>query len=383
MTLEGLEKYREKNGRINIDKFLEENKLEKVPEIRGASNKEKDWVELEDSKILLRTENLDAEGVEYTTYAELIFEELAKQVGIQSAHYDLITYKGKRGVLSQSVVEKDETLVHIKDLLDCYKRDHDDKDDLNIHVEDAIKTFHTFYETENGFSKEDFKKISNDFLNMAIFDIYAMSTDRHGENMGIIYSVKDGKETSRLAPMFDNECSLMLDSPKEKIQRLLKNRISLMSYVEMESQRIYYAEPDYDFEENDKSEVKEINEFNELLSTLIKQSGGKEKEEADWQTTIYNISELGEEQMEFIKKCDKNLNIEKALESVEERIGAKLPNELCEFVSAAFNTRKMLVNEELGLYDLEESKDEEIENNKTSEENKKGGKKNEDDYILG
>lgn len=378
MTLEELGKYRGKDGRINIDKFLEENQgVLKTAEIRGASNKEKDWLKLDDTEILVRTENLDAEGVEYATYAELIFEELAKQVDIPCAHYDLVTYKGKKGVLSQSVVNSNETLVHMKDLLDCYKRDHDDGDDQNIHIEDAIKTFHRFYKEENGFSKEDFKRISNDFINMAIFDIYAMSTDRHGENMGIIYSVVDGKETARMAPMFDNECSLMLDSPKEKIQRLIKNRMYLINYTELESQKIYYTD---DYEENDNFEAQEKNEFNQFLNNMLKIDGYEEN--SGWQITLENISELGEEQTEFIKKCDKNLNIEKALKSVEERIGTKLPEELCEFVSAAFNTRKFLINDELMLseFDEKETKIDKIHNNKTNE---KGGKTNEDDHILG
>lgn len=370
MKLSELEKYRNKeSGRIDIDAFLKENSVSKMAEPRGASNKEKDWLKLEDTDILIRTENLDSEGALYTTYAELIFEELSKQVDIPCAHYDLITYKGKNGVLSQNVINKNETLVLMNDLLDCTQREHDIGDDQNIHVEDAIKSFHTFHQEYNDFSKEDFKKMSNDFLNMAIFDIYTMSTDRHAENMGIIYLCEGDKTSARLAPMFDNECSLMLDSPEEKVDKLLKNRISLMKYVEMEGQKIYYTE-DY---ENDNYE--DTGMFDEFLDNMLKQNGADTKEMSDWQTTICNISELGESQMNFIKKCDENLNIDKALENVERRIGVKLPEKLCEFVSATFNTRKLLINEELMLYNLGEEK--------TNLENYKGDKTNEDDYILG
>ena len=370
MKLNELEKYRDKNsGRIDIDALLEENSVSKITELRGASNKEKDWLKLEDTDVLIRTENLDSEGAIYTTYAELIFEELAKQVDIPCAHYDLVKYKGKNGVLSQNVVNKNESLVLMDDLLNCTNREHDIGDDQNIHVEDAINSFYTFYNEYNDFSKEEYKKMSKDFLNMAIFDIYTMSTDRHAENMGIIFSVKGDKSSARLAPMFDNECSLMLDSPEEKIEKLLKNRMSLMSYAELESQKIYYTE-DY---ENDTYEGEDI--FNDFLDNMLKQNGTDTNERSDWQTTIYNISELGESQMEFIKKCDKNLNIDEALKSVEERIGVKLPEKLCEFASATFNTRKLLINEELMLYKLDEEK--------MNAKDDKEEKTNEDDYILG
>ena len=353
MKLNELEKYRDKNsGRIDIDAFLEENSVSKITELRGASNKEKDWLKLEDTDVLIRTENLDSEGAIYTTYAELIFEELAKQVDIPCAHYDLVKYKGKNGVLSQNVLNENESLVLMDDLLNCTNREHDIGDDQNIHVEDAINSFYTFYNEYNDFSKEEYKKMSKDFLNMAI-----------------IFSVKGDKSSARLAPMFDNECSLMLDSPEEKIEKLLKNRMSLMSYAELESQKIYYTE-DY---ENDAYEGGDI--FNDFLDNMLKQNGTDTNERSDWQTTIYNISELGESQMEFIKKCDKNLNIDEALKSVEERIGVKLPEKLCEFASAAFNTRKLLINEELMLYKLDEEK--------MNAKDNKEEKTNEDDYILG
>lgn len=364
-----LEKYRDKdNGRIDIDAFLKENSVSKITELRGASNKEKDWLKLDDTDVLIRTENLDSEGAIYTTYAELIFEELAKQVDIPCAHYDLVKYKCKNGVLSQNVINENESLVLMNDLLNCSKREHDIGDDQNIHVEDAINAFHTFYEEYNDFSKEDFKKMSNDFINMTIFDIYTMSTDRHAENMGIIFSVEGNKSSARLAPMFDNECSLMLDSPEEKIDKLLKNRMSLLSYVELENQKIYYTE-DY---ENDTYENKD---FNDLLDNMLKQNGLDTREMTDWQTTIYNISELGENQMNFIKKCDKNLNIDEALKNVEERIGVKLPEELCKFVSATFTARKLLINEELMLYKSDEER--------TNTKDNKGERANEDNYILG
>ncbi len=96
MKLNDLEKYRNEDGYIDIDatEFVAtpENR-----EDRGSQEREKDWMNLEDASVLLRTELFtDEETKNYCNYAELLFEELAKQVEFPSAHYDLIKYKGKK-----------------------------------------------------------------------------------------------------------------------------------------------------------------------------------------------------------------------------------------------------------------------------------------------
>lgn len=298
MKISELERYRKENGYIDIDELEKEHVISKIPEPRGASNKEKDWLELEDGNILIRTENLFDEGVIYSTYAELIFEELAKQVNIPTAHYDLVTYKGKKGVLSVNVLDKEECLVSMMDILDCSNRMHDVGDSQNIHIKDAIRSFRTFYKEYGEFSKEDYVKLCNDFLNMAIFDIYAISTDRHAENCAVLY---DGKN-ARLSPMFDNEQSLLLDLPKDTMENLISNPSKIQKRIDLEYPRIYYT-----YEEEDYGEYNvENNDLDKLLSGIIDDDF---IEDANWQNTICNIAETGSEQMEFIQKCNSSLNI--------------------------------------------------------------------------
>lgn len=345
MKISELEKYRKEDGYIDIDAFEKEHSVRKVPELRGAGNKEKDWFKLEDGDVLIRTENLFDEGVIYSTYAELIFEELAKQVDIPTAHYDLITYKGQKGVLSQNVAYDNESLISMKDLLDCCNRKHDIGDDQNIHVKDAIRTFETFYKEFGDFPKEDYIRICNDFVNMAIFDIYAISTDRHAENCGVLY---DGKN-ARWSPMFDNECSLMLDSPQENIEYLINTPRVMEQYLDLQYPRIYYTYEDEDF----GVEVMNEDDIDKFLDEILSDTDNNFIESADWQNTICNLSEFGDEQMEFIKKCNDKLDIEAAIQNVEERIGVKLPEELTVFVSKVFNTRKKQISNELLLDDME------------------------------
>lgn len=95
MKLEDLENYRDENGFIDMDLAINENKLETGNELRGSQNRDKFWVFLDDTEVLVRSENLDECAKDYTIYAELLVEELAKQVGIDCAHYDAMKYNGK------------------------------------------------------------------------------------------------------------------------------------------------------------------------------------------------------------------------------------------------------------------------------------------------
>lgn len=70
------------------------------------------------TEVLVRSENLDECAKDYTIYAELLVEELAKQVGIDCAHYDAMKYNGKSGVISKNVLDKkkDEGMFDIRSI---------------------------------------------------------------------------------------------------------------------------------------------------------------------------------------------------------------------------------------------------------------------------
>lgn len=59
MKLEDLENYRDENGFIDMDLAINENKLEIGNELRGSQNRDKFWVFLDDTEVLVRSENLD------------------------------------------------------------------------------------------------------------------------------------------------------------------------------------------------------------------------------------------------------------------------------------------------------------------------------------
>ena len=94
---------RDENGILilNVENVIDDN-LEKM----GSTERTKFWVEFSDS-----TKALIKVGDEKDTlghYAELIVEKLANQVGLEHAENDLVICNGKKGIISKSIIEKDE-----------------------------------------------------------------------------------------------------------------------------------------------------------------------------------------------------------------------------------------------------------------------------------
>lgn len=317
MKIEELEKYRDEEGYIDIDKFEHENEVEKFRETGGSHNREKFWIELDDGKIMIRTSNLDKEGVEYTNYAELIFEELAKQVDFPCAHYDLIKYKGEKGVYTKNVLEKEnETLIHTKSLLNGSNTT--DSYDLTSSIDDIFESYNILSRYDD-VPKSQVSSLCKDTAKMAIFDIFTMSTDRHPENFGVIFYSDGQNSEARLSPMYDNECSLMLDQPAEAIDDMVENPTLMKKFVELQNQFIVVPE-----QQRDESYL-------------------------EWEDTLFYLCDDSEVCMEFAEKCSKKLDIDGAIRNVEERIGAKLPDKLKEFVIPCFNYRKQIIEKDLCL----------------------------------
>lgn len=316
MKIEELEAYRDENGYIDMDMVLSIKDFKILRETRGSQNREKFWITFDDGKIMLRTSNLDAENVEYTNYAELIVEELANQVGIPCAHYDLIKYKGHKGVYTKDVLErKNESLILAKTLLD--QTDTEDEYDLTtMSIADLFKS-HNIFRKYDDIPKEQIAQMNLNTALRTIFQIYAMSTDAHYENTGYIF-YSDGTEKSVvLSPLFDNECSLMLDQPMERIDDMLKDRRLLEKYVELQNQ------------------------------VTVVPENQRDREYLDWQDMLFYLCDDSDTCMEFAEKCSSNLDIGSAMEKVEERIHAKLPDKLREYVTSCFKTRKKMIEKDL------------------------------------
>ena len=132
-TLEDLEEFRDKNGFIDLSlagiQLTDESR-----ETKGTEERLKNWIDFGGKKVLLRGEVVE----NYSVYAELIVEEIAKQIGVETAHYDLMKIKDKNGVenfgvLSESIVDfGEEELITLHDLIGDEPSSEDMMEDINF-----------------------------------------------------------------------------------------------------------------------------------------------------------------------------------------------------------------------------------------------------------
>lgn len=97
--LEDLEFFRDEKGFIDLSK-ADIKITSESREKKGTQERLKNWVDFDGKKVLIRGEVVD----NYSVYAELIVEEIAKELGIETAHYDLIKIKDEGGKESYGVL---------------------------------------------------------------------------------------------------------------------------------------------------------------------------------------------------------------------------------------------------------------------------------------
>jgi hypothetical protein len=340
MKLADLEKYREEDGYINIDKAIEENPYlteDILREFRGNQNREKDWIELEDTKILLRTEDTQFQDIIYASYAELLAEEVAKQIEFPHAHYDLIKYKGQKGVLSQSVVDKDsESLISGYTLLknlDAYKSDEEQMGFVNI--EDIIESFDYLNKYDN-FDKKDIEKLTLQLLKITYFDIFSLNPDRNVYNYSITYNAK--KREINLSDIYDNEKSFggCLD---------LKIISSIASEKNLATMSGNFMLSVFETPENYNSDIESD------WKNISPREEDSDKLPFNWQVLLLYLEDnfVSEELTDFYNRCYKNIDISKAFDEVEKRIKAKVPEEYKKAANYLYEERKLYIRDALCL----------------------------------
>lgn len=320
-----LELYRDKEtGLIDYDKFISENedKITAVDEDRGTSKRDKKWLEFDDVDILVRDENLNAENVNYTAYQELVFEELSKQVDFPCAHYDI----GKRGnnkcVFSYNIVGKKDksglSLMSLSELMDQVKvGDYSHSYDIT----DAFKAIGNHCKCMD-IDIDQQESVMKDFCKMQVLDTFLSSSDRHCENISFIYGVDQdtGKNIFKLAPVYDNELSCGSEESEEKMQSCLDNFMEarLTASLQMPCATVPQSEQSYEMARKNK---------NNPSAALLQFSMG-----------------LDEEVEDFAQDCFEKLNMPLAIKSVEDRIGAKLPDIYKDFLVNNYIQRKAIMS---------------------------------------
>ena len=317
-SLEELEQFRDENGFIDLTKaeiiFTIQSR-----EIVGNPNRVKNWVNFKGKKVLLKGEAFLDEERNYGIYAELIVEEIAKQLGIETAHYDLVKMIDEMGnevfgVLSESIVNVDEgeQLISLRDIIGDEPIDEGDFVDTTSYDFTIERLRENL--TLDGYSQENIKKLITDYKKYLAFSITVLDVDKHTENLAFIKKKINGKDVISLSSNFDSESALMLDYDYTTVEKLLSDYYNLKESVDEAHPRIG------------------------LIKSI--RDGGYG---SFWKDTLEALIEDDEVFDYCNKKLLGTIDMDIVLDNVERRINAKLPENVRYLAKYAFNLR----NEEM------------------------------------
>lgn len=317
MKLSDLEQYRNEDGFIDFDRIDIEAFSPKMEE-RGTESREKVWLHLEDATILLKTVEQET-NLAGTCYAELITSELARQAGFETANVDLAKYKNFCGIISQKVNKGDEQLHSLREYIGDEEIPNDPVPEitsLNFVFENMAK----YLKENSDMPKENKKLLLLSILKLMVFDVMALSTDRHTENISFIERMNNGEKEIVLAPLYDNEFSLMLETREEDLKEYLGNSKLFYGFVDAQEPKIA---PKYDDMEHSVS-----SHYIDLLEEVIG---------------------MDEEIEEFAEYLMKKLDVVEAVKKVEGKIGTHVPSVFRDTAVYAFNRRKRAIEKSLFL----------------------------------
>lgn len=190
-----LNKYRNKSGYIELKQVK---KLQKL-DLPTYGSRFKIWLKIDDELYLFKEGNNYFENIK-----EIINEELAKQINIKNASYDLAILDGKLGTISPDFKQGKEFIP----FMFYYFRKPVISNDLvnfcNILNDMQIK-------------EEIIFKMASDLFSNHLLDIFTAQRDRNIENLGTL-------DHDELSPRYDSAGSfLTIDSPN-KIDNFISSR---------------------------------------------------------------------------------------------------------------------------------------------------------------
>lgn len=138
-----------RNGMIDINAAIEQGLIQyNEAEVHGA-RKNKFWF----NNYTWMYKEVDNDYNTYEEYAEIICYELSKLLSIRSAEYDLASFNGKKGVITRSVINDNEKLIHGTELL------NEVYEDYFVLKQTLHKSFKNLLEQYNIKTLEEFHKL--------------------------------------------------------------------------------------------------------------------------------------------------------------------------------------------------------------------------------
>lgn len=311
-------------GSISQQEFIE-------LELNGK--REKFWFKYKNNRYLFKKQEQGSDDV----YAEVIAEEIAETLDINSAKYTLATLDGELGVISEEFIKKDERLILgleiISTIMNRYGLENEKFRKLygvnNLEVKDVhnklnnledIWSILDLYFKDNPNKDRIIQELMTDLVKIFIFDLITMQGDRHINNWGII--VNEKQNYFKISPLFDNAniCGLNRSNVKKafegnlnSIRKNFKNQSKVDKAEEQLNKILYHSKLLFSVSEDD------------TLDVHLK----KKKENLDILDYFLNVSSF-----EFIEIVNKYLNklddigIEQIIINKENKMGTEIPEDV-------------------------------------------------------
>ena len=158
----------------------------------------------------------------FSPYSEMIVSELLNDFNINHVEYDLASLKEYKGLLSRSFRKKDANYIKGSELLMEYSGEVDKYmlEDYN-NLEDIWMAIYERYKDNN-----ITKKLVDQIIDLYIFDAVICNHDRHSFN----FEIEEYKGDVNLAPVYDNERFLMTDHISLNVDNSKQNLYESIEY---------------------------------------------------------------------------------------------------------------------------------------------------------
>lgn len=319
---ENIKDYR-KNGFIDLDEYLSNNpEFQEFPYYLYGYEQKNFWTNVggedKEKSVYVKPRNYDYLDNEYNVYAELLYSELMRQVGINTANIDLAMYNGCPATYSENILENVDLDTFILSADELLEQKYFD-DTNNSSIEDLYDAIHQYCEY-TGVSREYEDRCIRDIQKVCIADIFALSSARTPQDLDFIAGTdKDGNEIIALAPICSNSYSLCSNFSKDEMLDMIDDEEIMQERI-----NLCYCDtgvPDYK------------RDFNYSY----------------WEDSLLYFVEESEENLEFARECAEKMNIDKAIKNVENRVTANIPDYYADFVRTVFDARMRQICSSLDL----------------------------------
>ena len=323
---------RDENGRIILGYMPAS--VKKADELNGK--RKKFWYEFDDTRVLFKVSSPNT----FEDYAELLAEELSNQIGLPTAHYDLAIENGQPGVISYDFREggffNSGSLI-LKNYINISRVNSGQKptDTFKNNEYNNLQTIEKALSLEC--SPEQVSRIMENLDLLYGLDCISLQADRHWNNWGIVTRVdSSGRIEKDFAPQFDGSALCRFVASKRNIEK-----------------RGHYL-----FMQSRLPQIKRIIE-NDLWTKDFDTSFTLRYDE-DIDRDYIGVSRLmkayEDNPLRFGKVIDRlsQINTFDAISRVEERIGARIPEECSLWFHSIVSNNIKLMEEE--RKEIDESK---------------------------